>query len=543
MRLDAHISISDGNNVYALNVKQNVIHVSEAESGRKGYFCLGCTGELQAVISTKENRISYFRHDPTNVEYKTKCTYSDETHRHKLAKEILLRIKKIKVPSIYKYPPKGEDGLANLLHDAKIVEADSVGIERCFYENEEGEILQGRSGDADDKYLLIQPDVTFFDRSGNPVLFIELVATHKVNAEKLTKIKRLGIDTIEVIIPKSSPQEIEDTFFKSTNTKWIYNGKEERTQYLRVSNPNTEGISSVDELQRRLFEETYECRATQISNLIRAIKKCLGAKPYADIERGFREEISRVERNTERDRERLQGIQENIQREISNEFGDRIADNSEKRRRLSSEENKLRKSVEDLEDRYKSKRGELEKKSGDFGGEEKLLDLAISGEIENLRGEGKSIEERGREIDRNAKSVRENIDEAERQIGRTQEDLDGLPEEFERLTEEAIRKFESDKADEESKIGDIEKRTEKLRELLERDRKGLEERNAEIRDNVTNAIEGKGDFGNIDLLPELKRLLRTRELLLNIPNVREDYQRHRKAWECFGSGAYKNWKK
>lgn len=92
---------NEENNVYANNVKGKVIHISEACSGRKGYFCLGCERELQAIISKIENRISYVRHDLKAVKNQKKCTYSDETYRHKLAKEILQRIKKIKVPVVY----------------------------------------------------------------------------------------------------------------------------------------------------------------------------------------------------------------------------------------------------------------------------------------------------------------------------------------------------------------------------------------------------------------------------------------------------------
>lgn len=52
-------------NVNASNVKDEVIHISEAESGRKGYFCSGCKAEMQAVKPTK--RVSYFRHNPEDV--------------------------------------------------------------------------------------------------------------------------------------------------------------------------------------------------------------------------------------------------------------------------------------------------------------------------------------------------------------------------------------------------------------------------------------------------------------------------------------------
>ncbi|RZK15281.1 MAG: hypothetical protein EOO43_15300, partial [Flavobacterium sp.] len=59
-------------NVYASNVQEKPIHISEAESGRKGYFCLGCKKEMQAVKAKKEKRMSYFRHDPKDVDPKHK---------------------------------------------------------------------------------------------------------------------------------------------------------------------------------------------------------------------------------------------------------------------------------------------------------------------------------------------------------------------------------------------------------------------------------------------------------------------------------------
>ncbi len=52
----------DKNNVYAKNVEGDDIHISEAKSGRKGYYCLRCTREMEAVKQTIQFRTSYFRH-------------------------------------------------------------------------------------------------------------------------------------------------------------------------------------------------------------------------------------------------------------------------------------------------------------------------------------------------------------------------------------------------------------------------------------------------------------------------------------------------
>jgi len=52
------------NNVYASNLKGEEIHISEADSGRKGYYCLGCKREMQAVKAHVVGRISCFQQTP-----------------------------------------------------------------------------------------------------------------------------------------------------------------------------------------------------------------------------------------------------------------------------------------------------------------------------------------------------------------------------------------------------------------------------------------------------------------------------------------------
>src|SRR5690606_18081618 len=71
-----------------------------------------------------------------------------------------------KVPSIYKYPPSGEEGKAYLLSESRMIEANSVGIEKCFYEDENGQIhYQPSSIPIEEKYLLIRSDITFFEET------------------------------------------------------------------------------------------------------------------------------------------------------------------------------------------------------------------------------------------------------------------------------------------------------------------------------------------------------------------------------------------
>jgi hypothetical protein len=390
--------LTDKHNVYAYNIKQEVIHVSEAESGRKGYFCMGCEKELQAVKSTKVNRISYFRHDPKNVGSNRTCIFSDETYRHKLAKEILERIKRVKVPALYKYPPKEITGLAYLLEEAKFIEARHVRTERYFYEDEDGEIIWGDKKNIDNKFLLIKPDVTFFDEKNLPILNIEIVATHKLTLDKLIKIKRLGIDTIQILIPKESPDEIEKTFSRTDRTKWIFNQKEDYAKYLPIPEPDSKGIPSIDELQRKFFEESFECRAAQINNLIRSIERCLESKPYRDIESANRSELSRVTRNTEQHRQRLQEVQDRHRRIIEEKY-------------------------RNIGERYNRKREELEEEEG-------LLETHIT-EEERIDKEGTNyFERRRREINKEETNIDTNIERERGSIRNIQEDTRRLSEKW-----------------------------------------------------------------------------------------------------------------
>ena len=121
-------------NVFAFNIKNEVVHVSEVESGRKGYYCMGCRREMQAKKG--EIMIHHFSHDPKDTIKKGKCTFSDETYRHKLAKDILQRIKELKVPALFKYPPKGTEGRPDKIKDSTTIVAHTVRNELFFYEDD-----------------------------------------------------------------------------------------------------------------------------------------------------------------------------------------------------------------------------------------------------------------------------------------------------------------------------------------------------------------------------------------------------------------------
>lgn len=549
---------NESNNVYAYNIKWDGIHISEAISGKKGYYCLGCKREMQAVKSSIIGRLSYFRHDATSVKGQPRCTYSDETYRHQIAKEILSRLKKIKVPAVYKYPPIESNNKAYLLSEATTIEAHSVGNERTFYEDENGQIhYQKEKALNPNKYLLIRPDVTFFDENGKPILFIEIVVTHKISDDKRTKLKRLGIDTIQVKIPKDSPQEIENSFFNTRFSKWVHNNEEQRTEYdISISSGDSEGILPVDEEQRKLFEESFNCRAAQINNLIRAIKRCLESKPYSDATSGIGSELSRLKRNTETHREQWRELQRSIQLEAEKRYRERRENLTRGQQLLYSEEGEFQRYYKDLERRYFAKRSLLETRIREtiasLGGNEQPFEArrgAIEREragidasirngrrrIEKIRGDSESF---GSALVANFEAVEKSERE---EIERIQNSFDELPIKIENSERGLRTEFKHLEETERREITNCESFETGYGAIVEEGRRELKRRYETIGEQIIKSVKTRDAGGYTEFSRKLKELIKNGALLQHIKETYAVNERNRKAWECFKEGTYKDW--
>lgn len=506
-------------NVYAYNIKNIVKYISEVESGRKGYYCIGCGKEMQARKG--DILMHHFSHDPKDVQNLGKCSYSDETYRHQLAKEILQRIKQIKVPSLYKYPPEGIDGKPNKLKDTEFIHADSVSIELTFYEDEAGRIVFGKDFTVDssgEKFLLIRPDVTFFDSNGTPILLIEIVATHKINADKISKIKKLGINTIQVTLPKDSPEEIENTFFKTTRTQWIYNYDREQTEYIPISEGTSEGIPSIDEFQRILLKaaESYECRAAQINNLIRGLNKSLDAQQYRKFIQDIGDEIRRVEGNTERIGVELREVQEGLQRSIKEEFRMEEEDVARQEGEVSEKSKEFDREASDYEARYYSKRESLERLQKEYRSEFEPEIERITREFERFGTDAVNFRRRGADIKREAEQLEQQYRSRISNI-----------EEQTRAAAEHIEKLERRRGSLQNQYQSIE---ETVRGDFDRDRR-----------RSIEAIEKRDSIGISRVSRRLGDIRETREQLKDIAQAKINLRRMRKFKEIFDSGAYKSW--
>jgi hypothetical protein len=389
-------------NVYAFDERHEVIYIGDVrpeDNGiKKMYYCLGCKKQMQAIKPKKAIK-EHFRHHVKPNSAKNRCTYSDENYRHYLAKSNAIDLKKIKVPAIYKFPPKQEHGEPKLLQRSKFIEAHEVLLEHYVYENDFGDIVvaKGFSGDKS-RYLLIKPDALFLDKSGKPILLIEFVVTHKPDQDKMMKFKRIGIDAIQVSVPKSSPEEIRDIFFKTTHTKWLFNNYENTTEYNGIPSQNAGGISEIDVEQRKFFEEGFTCRKAYLGDFIRSIERILESEQYKSAERHLNSEIQRVEVNTKRAKSELD--------EYRNEYSRRgIEWHRGRREELIQEEGKFQKYFDDLEDRYLNKIEEIRREEN-----------AIIGAIEQLEFENQFANREEREIERIILNEENDIREEERAI-------------------------------------------------------------------------------------------------------------------------------
>ena len=453
------------------------IHISEAKSGLNGYYCLGCKREMQAAKGTK--RIHYYRHHAKNVDNNNiECVVASRNYRERIARDILQRLKELKVPEVLKLPPQGQDGLPMLLKQSETITAHKVKSELTFYEDENCQIQFGQNPDIDERFLLIRPDITFFNEKNEPILLVEFVVSHKIDIEKKLKLKRLGLNTVQIIIPKKPGDEIERALKSKTKVKWVYNEIEANTKYIFVSEATNNGVWSIDDDQRNIFEENYKCRANQIKYLIRTVKRALESQSYKRAEQHFESEIYRVERATEAERQGLEDMEGRIDTAVRVQFTDQTFDVETQGGDLNNRESRFREEFNDLDDRYQSKKEELRKK-------QKRVNSDKESELENGGTE---------------ESIRERFSQANQE----------LREGFDREEENIIRIIERRIESNNQLSGESEELSEQFKQLEDRERESFENRKNEAGESLRERfrLEEKGISENIESLQYQERTLR-----------------------------------
>ncbi|MBF4986603.1 hypothetical protein FNJ87_20570, partial [Nonlabens mediterrranea] len=206
--------------------------------------------------------------------------------------------------------------------------------------------------------------------------------------------------------------EIEKHLQKPSNFKWIYNELEASTAYVPFFNGNSEEISSIDEQQRKLLEESFNCRKSQISQLIRSITRFLRAESYRRVERHLRSEISRIEKSTSILRNRYEEEERTLENEARESISSRVARVRKEQDQINSEQGGEITKYRNLEERYLRKKSQLEWEQSEVEQEQVNYDAAIEEERDYIK-EHLTEREVRKDIDRQEKELDKEFRELE----------------------------------------------------------------------------------------------------------------------------------
>lgn len=388
---------------------------------------------------------------------------------------------------------------------------------------------------------MIRPDLTFFNAKDEAILLIEIVVTHKLDDEKKVKLKRLGINTIQIVIPKDSEENIAKSLQTTNNTKWVYNYVQERTDYIQVSKGDREELSSIDELQRKFFGESFVCRTNQISNLVRSIKNSLGTELYRRIEQQFESELSRVKTNTKRNRERLDELERRFEKEVYSGIRNEHAEVEQGFADLEKQQIAFEEYYADLERRYLKRRRELKE-------EEANTDR----EIKSRYRVGESEDDIRREF-----GIEEaRIDNEQKNVTRQEGYVDTDLREESRFAGDFAGENEREEKKLEREFGQLET---KEREWVEILRKGIQSKDEEYKrlqsemenelrsefereyEQIVDRVNKRDVQSNDELSERIKSILEIRGLLDNYENEIPTLARYKTYLEFVRTGAWKEW--
>jgi hypothetical protein len=565
------------NTTIAHDKEGNFININNDNvlSGAHDYFCVGCKAQMIAHLPQYQIK-RYFRHNPKFIDiHKKLCKWSDEKTLHKLAQDILQIEKKIAVPRLLKFPPNGPtETNVYKIRDSEIIGASYVKNEMDFFEDINGK-LNFKKLRPEEKSLVeshIIPDVTFFNSENKPILFIEIVVTSGIKENKWLKIKRLGIDTIQVKIPTDSIESVNEYFRKhrTNHTKWIYNNEEQNTSYFSFSPSSGKGISRLEDYEGSIFEENFKCRKNQIGGLIRRIRQILEQEHYTEIIGGVEYEILRADEDTERNIERLRRIQNDVRTRIEGKY-------SEQNSELTKGEGDFREYKGKVENLNKEEQIRIKREGEQLDNETKQIEDRITEcqkiiseqdiDIERVRGEIREFEasiftfnEQARGVEEELIDVSGRIQQFRNSINEIQSKETGINKEFLRRVKalpteyiEIERRMEEDSQRRRTGIiNEFERRKGAIRPDFEREEKRLEQdfefrrtkMQREFDENSKRIIEGVRRRDS-NAVPELRDRLngcnKIHSALIDIGKVKADGRRLQIVKKCFESKSWKNW--
>lgn len=373
------------------------IYISRAESGRRGYTCIGCKRPLEAVIQRKNpDYKSYFRHIIDPREKQTfHCSFDSRRYLERVVEKIIIEKGSILLPKVVKYPPAGSSHVPLLLREEKVLIPSRIEAQQTIFLKEGLEDKSSTDDNSQVKKKYIRPDVVFYGQNEEPLLLIEIIITHPIDDKKKAKLINLGIDTIQIDLPHGDKDELREIIEAGTNTKWVFNNEEFYTNYFSITGENRKEFPSINEQQRSFFQESSTCRRARINELIYSINRCMETEQFFGFEEKLGAEISRIGEHTKAAKSRLGKMEAEQEAGLYSEFEPEEKSLSEAEDTERAEHERIEAEQKDLEARYTAKAEELREEESTirrrerdvFGAENPLTELpkrisAVSSDIE-----------------------------------------------------------------------------------------------------------------------------------------------------------------
>lgn len=225
---------------FGLNENNVIVHIANVESGKNcNCICPSCSSPLIAAKGTKNQH--HFKH-ATTIE----CEGGLESAIHMAAKQIIMERQQIKLP---------EYTISKSLLDSKGIEhiqSKTIGqnIQPITFDS----VLEEQTlGD-------MRADILAIKR--NEKLMIEIFYRHKVDDQKIKKIKASNISTIEIDLSDFTPDDVRDW-----ETFWLCINDPNRAQWLFNARAATESVELEKQLEKKLQEIEKEYEQVEIKRL------------------------------------------------------------------------------------------------------------------------------------------------------------------------------------------------------------------------------------------------------------------------------------
>jgi len=256
---------------FGLNENNIIVHIADIESGDKcNLVCPSCKSPLIAVKGNKKQH--HFRHKNFR-----ECKGGLESAIHLAAKQMIMEKKQITLPKyVLTVSARDSKGLKHtedkiFLPDTKIIYFDSVQDEKD---------LHGMRADI-------------LASKGSNLMMIEIYYRHKVDDQKIEKIKNANISAIEINLSYLMPENVKDleAFWlyinDSKHVQWLHNAKAQIKIYPELVNRLAVKIQG-GERKYDALKEQVKAELVQDLNIVKMHRsKKYRAKSTKELMRNF----------------------------------------------------------------------------------------------------------------------------------------------------------------------------------------------------------------------------------------------------------------